>query len=397
MKSLLVLGAGASGYAAAIAAARKGARVTLVDASAKTARKVLASGNGRCNLGNRSVTADCYVTLDSLRLQTLLNKGYLVPAFWKDLGILVREDEAGRLYPWSNRAQSVADALYLAADAAGVKRVTAEVLSLDNQNGWTAQTSAGALYADAVVLALGGIAAPSLGATDAGLRLARGLGLELAPTRPMLVALKADPHPQSLKGVRQAATLTLIGKGFARVEQGELLFTDYGLSGVAVMQLSAYLPYGNVISVDLLPQMEAKALYALLSARRGPAYPTADKLLVGLLDKPLSYAVLKEGGVSPLDLPTANITDKQLECLVKALKGWRFTVTDTMGYDAAQVMAGGVRLSCLDDNLQCTRHRGLYCCGELVDVTGLCGGYNLHWAWLSGLTVGAAAVGEGRE
>ena len=390
-KRVLVLGAGASGYAAAIEAAAAGAEVTLLDHGDRTARKVLASGNGRCNLSNRHVDVSCYCTQNPLILQGFLDQSALVDDFFAMLGVHLRADDSGRLYPWSNRAQSVRDALCLIAEARGVTTLTATVTGLDVAPRLTVHTDVGDYTADSVVVALGSTAAPSLGATDVGLRLACSLGLDCRPFAPALTPLATTPHLPSLKGCRHFATLTLTGSTH-RVEEGEVLFTDYGLSGVAVMQLSAFARASDVLSLDLLPRLSDARLKTMLFDRfRSGAYPTVDKLLVGLVDKPLSFAVLKEAGISPLDMRVSSLRPPLLESLVAVLKGWRFVVSAPMDMASAQVASGGVLLPSLDAHLQSVVHPGVYFTGEVVDVTGLCGGYNLHWAWLSGIIAGRHA------
>lgn len=388
-KRVVILGGGASGYTAAVAAGSAGAEVILIERGGKPLRKVLASGNGRCNLSNQVVDVSCYCTQNPDTLAGFLSQSALVTEFWQDLGVLTRADEAGRLYPWSNQARSVADSLVLRAASLGVRTVSAEVISLSRGDSWRVHTSVGDYFGDAVVVALGSSASPSLGATDAGLRLAAALDVPFAPFVPSLVSLRTRPRYASLKGCRQFCRLTLRD----RVEDGEVLFTDYGLSGVAVMQLSAFASAGDEVSIDLLPRLSLSEIRSLLFARlRSGVYPTAETFLVGLLDKPLSYALLKEAGLSPLDLPVSSVTPAMVERLSSVLKGWRFTVVESTGFDNAQVARGGVLLSALDESLQSISHRGLYFTGEVVDVTGLCGGYNLHWAWLSGLIAGCHAA-----
>ncbi len=398
MRRVAVLGAGASGYAAAISAARhKGVQVVLINREERTARKVLASGNGRCNLGNRAVSAAAYQTQDSKQLQTLLQRGASVEKFWRDLGLLIQEDAEGRLYPASNRAQTVRDALVLEAEALGVQTMVATVSAVRRQtNYYSVHTDVGDVEADAVVVALGNVAQPQLGASDCGLCIARSFGLSLAPARPSLVPLATVEHHPSLKGCRQWAALRLTGKACDRREQGEVLFAEYGLSGIAVMQLSAFAEAGDRLTLDMAPTLTAESLQAALERRAASAkYATVDKLLVGLFDRPIAYALLKDAGISPLDLPCSALSGRQITRLVEVCKGWRFTVKGPLGYDAAQVAAGGVLLRGLDQNLQCLQSTGLYFAGEVLDVTGLCGGYNLYWAWLSGIVAGnGAAVGE---
>ena len=389
---VIVLGAGAAGHAAAIRAASHGLSVAMIEAG-KPARKVLASGNGRCNLGNLDVDVGRYVTECPDRLSTWLRASAMVRDFWRDLGLSVRADAEGRLYPADNRAQSVADTLAVWRTHFGVDMHAATVRSLSAEGGLAVLTDAGTWHAKCVISALGSPAAPQLGGTDTAYRLAEGLGLSLVPMRPALVPLRTTPHPASLKGCRHPAVLTLQADNRTYTEQGEVLFTDYGLSGIAAMQLSARLSASNRLYLDLMPHMSADGVRGALDTRvQSGVYPTVDKLLVGWLDKPLSYAVLKEAGISPLDKPTHTLDAGRLDALAKVLKGWIFAVDGTLDYDGAQVAMGGISLREVDDTLMCRRVAGLYVVGEALDVTGLCGGYNLHWAWLSGLLAADACA-----
>ena len=398
MIDLLVLGAGASGYAAAIQGARMGAKVVLADAQPKVCRKVLASGNGRCNLTARTVDVTQYATHAPRQLQTYLDAVPSALPFLQSLGIEVHYDAQGRAYPLSNRATSVADALALHAAHSGVRLQTGfAVAELRSQGsaGCTVLSATGdSLYAPRVVVALGSPAAPQLGANDTGLQLARALGLRVWPFAPALVPVAVTKPLVSLKGCRVECAVSLVGQqGVVMCQQGEVLFADYGLSGIAVMQLSAYLDRGDTISLDLMPAHSSADLQSLLFARaREGAYPTVDKWLVGWLDRPVAYAVLKAAGISPLDSATARWDASAVRRLAATLKDWRFAVQGPLGLDHAQVCTGGVGL----DELQLTRsrrHPATFWCGEVVDVTGLCGGYNLHWAWISGQLAAQQALG----
>lgn len=395
-KRILVLGAGASGYAAAIEAARLGADVLLLDAQQKTCRKVLSSGNGRCNLTAKGVDVTHYITHDPALLAPILAQSSEVDAFLRSVGIAVRYDDAGRGYPQSNRAQSVADALQLHAVHSGVQVVTGFVVrSLGaTAHGYRVVALDGRFYeAPCVIVALGSAASPQLGGTDVGLALAKQLGLAIYPQRLSLVPLRVKRPIPSLKGCRVECVANIAGKaGVLSTQSGEVLFADYGLSGIAVMQLSAYYEEGATLSLDLFPSMDLTSLCDLLRSRRdGGAYPTLDKWLVGLLDRPIAYAVLKAAMLSPLDLPTRQVDNEGLVRLARVLKDWRFAVEGPLGAEFAQVCLGGVGLAQLRD-WQCDKAPAVYWCGEVLDVTGECGGFNLHWAWLSGVLAARQAA-----
>ncbi|MBO4534986.1 MAG: aminoacetone oxidase family FAD-binding enzyme, partial [Clostridia bacterium] len=317
---LIVIGAGASGYAAAITAAKMGLRVRLIDGSAKTARKVAASGNGRCNLSNLDVTPSRYSTSNPERLAEILALGQgKVADFFADLGVLTVADEAGRLYPWSNRSASVVDALVLSAQALGVEQTTAQVTGILPQGeGYLVQTDVGAFFAPQVIVAVGSPASPSVGGRDNP--WVEALGLATIPYRPALVALTVDKRYFSLKGCRAKAQATLSDGGKSvRKEEGEVLFGEGTLSGILSMQLSLDLPKcaHPTVELDLLPTLsEEDVKQALIARREGQK---AEKLFVGLLDKPLAYCLLKEAGVS---LDEISVSDAKLAQVAHRAKHW---------------------------------------------------------------------------
>ncbi len=386
---VVVIGAGASGYAAAVTARQKGAETLLLDASAKTARKVSASGNGRCNLSNLHVGVDCYRTDDPATLGAVLSADpQAVPLFFADLGVLTQPDDEGRVYPWSNRAASVTDALYLKADELGVARMTDEVKEvLPTKGGYVVRCAIGSVFARAVVVAVGSPASPTIGGRDNPWLAALA---EVRPFLPALCPLKTDKKYFSLKGVRTFADLTLFdGDAPIAREKGEVLFGEGTLSGIAVMQLSLSIPIARRphISLDLFPTLSEEELYRMLSMRRKG---DADKLFVGLCDKPIAYTLLKEEGIG-LSQGLADLTPDQIRALAHRAKNWSFGVTGTTGFDHAQVALGGVKLSSVYPNMESKTHPGLFFAGEVLDVTGVCGGFNLHWAWTSGIVAGRSA------
>lgn len=396
MTKVIVLGGGASGFAAAIRAAECGAEVLIIEAQDKPLRKVAASGNGRCNLSNRKVDVSCYCTQTPDLLAGFLDQSALVCEFFERLGLLVRADSEGRLYPITNRARTVVDALCLRAEALGVRFATATVTSMHYLGDqWIVRTQGETYRGDVLIAALGSPASRSLGATDALYELfGKMQHIGLTPFRPSLVPLRTEPRYASLKGSRAFVRLSLHrGKDVVRREEGEVLFAEYGLSGVSVMQLSAFAVPGDVISIDILPDFSLAEVKRLLMDRvYSGTYPTVDRLLLGLVAKPISYALLKEAGLSPLDAPVTPKLSAGVDRLAHLVKDWPFTVTGDIGFESAQVALGGIRLDALDADLQSKSYPYLYFVGEGVDVTGLCGGYNLHWAWLSGLIAGERAA-----
>jgi hypothetical protein len=268
------------------------------------------------------------------------------------------------------------------------------------KSGFVIETQEERYRADTVILAAGGCAAPKQGTDGAGLQLAQSLGHHSAKAYPCLVALKcSDSVLKGLKGVRAHGTVSLYrGEQIIGQENGEIQFTDYGLSGIPVFQLSCLMPQAANkarLVVDLLPDWTQQALSQMIH-QEARAFPdtTLEHFLPGLVHKKLLYAAMKTVGLSPLSLSVGALNAKQLEQLAERLKCWPFQVTGPLGWEQAQVTGGGIRLDEVNDDFSSRRCEGLYLTGELLDCVGDCGGYNLHWAWCSGMIAGAAAVSQ---
>ena len=406
MKNIVIVGGGASGISAALSAARrapKDTRITLLEGLDRVGKKILATGNGRCNLTNEEITPEHYHSGRPELLAPLLAE--MPPQrtleFFRSLGLYCSAEEMGRGYPHARQASAVLDTLTLALEGAGIQTVCSAKIKHIARNGsaflLTAQDGR-TVRADALILAAGGRAAPAQGTDGSGLTLARQMGLECTPVYPCLVALKCGGGAaKGLKGIRSRGQVRLLRRGKrAGVESGEIQFTDYGLSGIPVFQLSCLLgpdPAGAELAVDLLPEWDQAELARWISAqaRRYPSAPL-ERFLPGLVHKRLLFAVMKSVGISPLSRPASSLSPRETAALTGALKDWRFPVEGPLSWEQAQVTGGGVSLAELDGRFGARRCPGLFLCGELLDVAGDCGGYNLHWAWCSGLSAGAAAA-----
>ena len=407
MKEILILGGGASGLAAAIGAAQtggKGVRVTLVDQNPAPGKKLLATGNGRCNLDNAaSSDPGRYFTASPGALAALL--GVIdqadVPGWWEKLGLVTRTDEEGRLYPYSNQAADLTGLLLRWVQALGIQcRTGCRILELGQKGRRYAvqveQNGAKQLLtADRVVCALGGSAGPQFGTGGFGPALARRCGGKCEPLYPCLTPIRCgDPALlQKLSGLRVRGTVTLLDgdKPLAR-ESGEIQFANYGLSGICVMQLSGLLAPGRgpakpTLALDLFPGREAPAL-AELFARRAAGLPDPGAFWQGLLDQRLGDALWAAAGLGKAALTGPD----GWRALAALCKGWRFENPTLCGWKQAQTTGGGLSLEELEPDFQLKGCRGLYFVGETLDCAGSCGGFNLHWAFGSGLTAGRSAA-----
>ena len=394
---ILVIGGGASGMMAALSAAgRPGSTVTLLERQARVGRKLSATGNGRCNLSNLHTSLSCYHGAAPDFARPALER-FPVPetlVFFRRLGLLTVAEPSGRIYPFSDQAGSVVDVLRLSLEQAGVHLVTGcEVTALSFRDGaFFADTALRRFAADRVIVACGGAAGGKLGGSPSGYRLLEGFGHRCTPLRPALVQLKTDPTwVRSLKGVRAEAAVRLFrGDSLLAESRGEIQFTEYGVSGPALFEVSrAVSGDGLTLRLDLLPPMEEQELLAFLldRVRRFPAL-TLENLLTGVLQNRLGRVVLQSCGYR-LDRPLRSLKKAGCAAIAAAGKTFSLPVQGTLGMDQAQVTAGGIFTSEFDpDTLESRLQPGLYACGEVLDIDGDCGGYNLQWAWSSGHLAG---------
>ena len=397
---LAIIGGGAAGMMAALTAAEwVDGTVTLLERQSRLGRKLLATGNGRCNLSNLTCAPSHYhggypdfvrPALDAFGVTDTL-------AFFRQRGLLTTSEPDGKCYPYSDQANSVLDTLRLALNAAGVVVRTdwpVEVIRQGKSGGFTLTGSAGSLWADRVILTAGGAAAPKLGGTKSGYQLAKTLGHRCTRLHPSLVQLNTDPTwPRSLKGVRADAVVKLLmGQELVAEEAGQVQFTDYGVSGPVIFQLSRLAVTAEApvtLSLDLLPDVSQAELVELLAQRQAQCPElTLENLLTGMLHNRLGRTVIRYGG-RKLGDAVMDLTRKNLTAIAKNVKDFRLPVIGDQGLEHAQVTAGGLDTAQFaPETLESRRCPGFYAAGEVLDVDGDCGGFNLQWAWSSGHLAG---------
>ncbi len=398
MKTILVIGGGASGLLAALTAAEDPQnRVLLLERQQRVGRKLLATGNGRCNLTNTGAAPEHYhgEEPDFVRPALARFGPQEALAFFHRLGLLTQEEYGGRVYPLSNSANSVLDVLRFALDKAGVEQRTAcPVRSLTPKGaGFLAETEQGSLYADAVILACGGAAGAKLGGVMDGYQLAKGMGHKRTGLYPALVQLVTAPeYPRALKGVRADCRLRLLRREYAlAASSGELQFTDNGISGPATFDISRAAATGGeglTVEINFLP-FGVNDASALLAERKAtfPDQPVSE-VFTGMLHNRLGRMLVKYAGVDGAK-PLRELDDAERNRLAQAATAFRLPVKGTEGFDHAQVTVGGLRCRDFDPlTLESRLVPGLFACGEVLDVDGDCGGYNLQWAWASGRLAG---------
>ena len=414
---LVVIGGGASGMMAALAAADVcgGLKIAVLERLARVGKKLMATGNGRCNLTNMNASrADYHGDVDFILPAMRRFPPQIVIRRFESLGVTPFIEPDGRVYPLSGQASSVLDVMRMAMAERGIEEICGcEAASLAFRAPfWRVAAKDGRVFqAGKVIAATGGLSAPS--GSAGGYKLLQALGHRLNPTFPALVQLKCDPAlVRPLKGIRidAAADIMVDGKP-VRSERGDVLFTEYGLSGLAMFQLSRAAASGlrragtkRVTAVIHVLPWSGDEAKARLGARRADFPDRAlENFLTGTVNKRLGQTLIRRAVAKPLSEPTSQLDDGDLERLAAILTGWEIGITGTMGFDQAQVTAGGIAADGFDpETMESRIAPGVYAAGEVLDVDGDCGGFNLQWAWASALLAGESAArsalrGEGRK
>ena len=390
---IAVIGGGASGLTAAIYAKRTnpGARVTVFEGNRRVGKKLLSTGNGRCNLSNADISAARYISRDPARLRASLEgRGFdFAREMFRGLGVpLTLED--GRAYPRSMRAASVLDALRFECERLKVETVLEAKINETVHSSKVFRVGAGTF--DRVCLACGGKAAPGQGTDGSGFDMARSLGHRVYEPYPALVQLRTEGGERDLKGIRVRAGARAVVRGeTVREETGEVQFTDYGLSGIPIMQLSSVFNGEMEVLLDLFPGEDFGAVVeALLSMSESVGDLALPDFMGGYFPKGITRRVCR-GCALDTETPVNRLTVRDIKRFVQTAKALRFNVAGTNSWPDAQTTRGGVALSEVDPlTMESKIVRGLYFAGEILDVCGDCGGYNLHWAWVSGSRAGEA-------
>lgn len=403
---VLVIGGGAAGMIAAISASRNKASAVILEQLPRVGKKILATGNGRCNLTNAHIDIDRYHGSNVNFAYGALKQfdGYDTIKFFEELGIHCIKEEEGKIYPASLQASSVLDVLRYEMKILGVEEICdARVVSiLPDTSGFIIQLKDGRrIHGNKVILSSGGKANPGLGSNGSGYDLAEQLGHKIVEPFPALVQLKLKTSFQkALSGVKLIGEAAIEVQGsMLRREIGEILFTDYGVSGPPVMQLSRcageQLRLGKcpIFILDMFPQISYDELMEILNNRiklRGEK--PFDFSFVGFINKRLINILLKEAGITNMQMPCSEVKTEQIEAIASKMKKWSIEIAGTQSWSEAQVTAGGVDVR--DINPKTMESRlvpGLYFAGEIIDIDGDCGGYNLQWAWSSGYVAGLNA------
>ncbi len=397
MSNVAIIGAGAAGLVAAIAASENGAQVAVYESGARCGRKILATGNGRCNLTNINATLENYHGNEPEFVKPMIEEGFWVRDtmdFFEELGVVCKVEDKGKVYPYSDQASAVLDVLRMRCELYGVNIVTGFEVSRvkKKQDGFAIESYKGEkAHAQKVIIATGGKAAPDLGSKGAGYEILKAFGHKVTELRPSLVQFKTDSDiPKKLKGIKFTGT----AKMGDFIEDGEILFTDYGLSGPPIFSLSSRYRNHTEIELDMMKEYSEAELCRMLNDRKlQNPYMTLENFFVGMLNKRVGQVLLKEVGIAPLSREAQSLTYEEIRLCAKTIKHWKFKISGTMSWNNAQVTKGGVMTRDFNPyTMESKLQSGLYAVGEVLDIDGDCGGYNLQWAWSSGYTAGKAAA-----
>lgn len=400
---IAVIGGGASGLMAAITAKKSGKEVIILERKDRILKKVLITGNGRCNITNVNANISNYFGKNISSVENILNR--FTPQdtmdFFNELGIVCNEENRGKVYPLSGQASSVVDALRFEAEKLGIKIETEFYVRKIEKDGFKFKIYSEdkkKIEAGRVILAAGGQSYPELGSNGSGFELAKELGHSVTKLSPSIVQLKTEKNQvKGLQGIKTDVAVTAYGdnKKICTYD-GELLFTDYGISGNVVFNISFVMPlYKNVeFEIDFMEKFDYNELYEMLKERKKiMSHLTMENYFNGMINKKLGQFLSKVSGIEKLSKPVKDLSDSDIRKLCTVLKKYRVKILETTGFKNAQVTAGGVSLDEVNtETLESKIVKGLYFSGEVLDVYGECGGFNLQWAWASGHIAGENAA-----
>ena len=399
-ETMIIIGAGASGLMAAIVSARAGGKVVLLEQNNKIGKKILASGNGKCNIGNKYIHLSRFHSQNPSFIKEVF-KDYdfsKIEKFFTSIGLELAEGKEGKIFPLSLQASSVVELLEYEAKRLGVQIVCdCAVTNIDKKaNTFTVETTQGKKTCEKLLLASGSPAAPQLGGSNSGYAFATKMGHTLIPRHPSLVQLCSEESwVKGCAGVKVAGLAQLYANGeYITEKKGDLLFTNYGISGLAILDLSrevstrlATFDYCE-LNLDLMPELSKEKLTNLLLNRvRKESEKPLTLWLQGVINKKL-IAIILEQSKSKVRLEK-ELTRKEINKLVHTIKNLKLSINDTKGFQGAEVATGGINTTEVNPKtMESNLVKNLYFAGEILDVDGDRGGFNFHFAWVTGLRVG---------
>ena len=402
MREVIVIGAGASGLVTAIVAARRGKKVLVLEKNNKIGKKLLATGNGKCNITNQRPTLERFYSSNPHFIREVFEGyGYQpIKQFFKSIGLELIEAKEGKVFPMSLQASSVVELLVAECEHLGVKiRCEVEVEQVKRVGDeYEIKHNRGVEMAKKLVIATGHLSAPQLGGVDVGVSFAKRLGHSTVKPFPTLVQLTSPmKRLERMAGVKVESRVTLkTAEGRVVQKQGDVLFTSYGISGLAILDISRFVMVelfskkSIMLTIDLMPKMSKEQLLALM--RKSLVKKSSKPLTVwmqGFINKKLILPILEPLGLQDETVGSMFSNRQHLEAMVSKIKKFQFEVDGSKGYKGAEVATGGVDTKEVNPKtMESKKHKGLYFTGEVLDVDGDRGGFNLHFAWVCGLRVG---------
>lgn len=399
---LIIIGGGASGLMAAIVAKDFGIDVAIIEGSDRIGKKILVTGNGRCNITNNNIVFpyNNFHSENNDFFQEALNKFTIedTRSMFLSLGLPLTELENGKMYPKSLQASSVIDIFRMALEDRNIPLyANCKINSISKKRTFTLYTNneeCESFSCNKVILSCGGKSANKTGSDGSGYKLSKSLGHSIIEPQPGIVQLKLDyPYLKALSGIKfDGSVSVLVDDEIIRTDTGEVLFTDYGISGPPILQLSSYaskaISNGSKVTIrlNMFPYESKEDVEDFFATHFSIFnYREISSALIGVINKKLISTILKDVGINDIHLPCSNIEWKYINKLINKLEQWDFNCTGTNGFPNAQVTVGGIN-TCEVDNLTLESKlvKDLYFCGEVLDVHGDCGGFNLQWAWSSG-------------
>lgn len=404
--SLVIVGAGASGMFAAINAAyisKNSFDIILLERMDRVGKKILATGNGRCNFTNINTSISNYHGNNPSFVKYSLEKfspADTISAF-DSLGVFSKIESEGKVYPYSDQASSILDCLRNEIERLKIKIINnfdVKDIKKSKEGFKIISFNSEILFADRIIIASGGCVSSNLGSNGYGFRLLEKFNHRITELVPALVQIKTDKEiVKGLKGIKFTGSAEIVSDNKkSKTEYGEILFTDYGLSGPPIFQLSIFAAYNKncIINLDFMPLYEKnKVCEILLKRRKNLSHMSCEFFLTGLLNKRVGNIVMKKAGIEKLSFPVKNIDDNILNNAASLIKKFSFNVIGLNGFNNAQITVGGADTSQFDcKTMESKIVKGLYAAGEVFDIAGDCGGYNLQWAWSSGYIAGVSAA-----
>lgn len=397
-KNINIIGAGASGLISSILLAKKGFNVTVFEKNSKVGRKILATGNGRCNISNKDLSLNNFFSSQkNFPIYAVEQFNYRVfENFFNNIGLTLIQENGTKIYPMSLQASSVTDILYNEAKQNGVKFIfdcfIQDIQYIDKKYEIGIENKK--YYSSKLIIATGSSAMKKLGSSDSGYGIAKSFHHNIIQPFASLVQLVSDDKSlYRLSGVKTNSNIKLyVNNKEIKSLSGDILFTNYGVSGNAILELSRDVSLAKLqkkkieVLVDIIPNIDKNKFISILEKRKELLkYKEINYLLESIINKKLIPFIYSKLNIAKTKIYIEQLSKKDLIDIAFYMKNIKINITDTKGFENAEVVAGGVDVKDIyDRTMESKLQKGLYFCGEVLDVDGACGGYNLHWAWASG-------------